>query len=47
MIVPRLTGVLGLIDRVYDAAATVGKVAMATASAMIKHGTVERNLISS
>ncbi|PYX54158.1 MAG: hypothetical protein DMG73_19530 [Acidobacteria bacterium] len=43
--VPRLTVVLGLIDKVYDAADTVGIIAIATAST-IKHGIVERSLIS-
>ena len=45
IVVPRLTVVLGLIDRVYDAADTVGMIAIITAST-IKHGTVECSLIS-
>ena len=45
IVVPRLTVVLGLIDKVYDAADTVGIIAITTAST-IKHRTVERILIS-
>ena len=45
IVVPRLTVVLGLIDRVYDTAETVGIIAITTAST-IKHGTPERSLIS-
>ena len=45
--VPRLTVLLGVIESVYEAAATNGMLDIATAIAMIMHGVIDRSLIPS
>ena len=47
IVVPRLTVLVGVIDIVYDAAATDGIVDIATATIIMMNGVIDRSLIPS